>query len=701
MQNSDDRLYRFLPYLITITYFLHFQWIFKPIPIALCGILITGCSLFYFIYKKVCLQHGPLILVFMLILLFLFTAFCFPSLWNLLYNITIDTYRQSSTLTFYALPSSIDSNGKELALFLLLSLLFLFVIALFDHLINGCRWLRTSAFILILLLIPCLLHHVAQPITVFALILWILLLLIIRIPSSLAKFSYVFFITGLSILLTITMLIIPREVFWEHNESIREQTVSKAINQLQKLWNNTEIDQIDLAKAGNRHYIGAIHLQLEGEPQTYYLHTFSGCRYEDNQWTTLSDTTYDSRNLDYEAVYESTLLQLDPTNATLLSYQEQPLSSHKVVIEDYRGDNHQALPYYLASLDCDIHPQYDSFSMRDNEQRDYQYQVWDPSSYAAYQKDAYTYPNTESDYGKFVIAFYTQLDEKDRDLFSDLQLTNPRYFSLKQASLQEVSEYIQSYLSQNATYTLSPGSLPEGKDFLTYFLTESHQGYCVHYATAATLMLRYYGFPARYVEGYRITAEDFQGNYANIRDFHAHAWVEVYDDILGWIPLEFTQAAPLHEDSSEIDLPEQLPDTPDTPNVQQPNTPSETQDPTVPLTQDKNETGILSIALCFAILILFLVQVFIRHYFWLYRYKQTKNNRAVINLYRTMQRMQTYGIQLPVKAKMLAEKAKFSKTGINEKDWQEMQFLMKDMRQQIKQLPMHKRLLLLFIHALW
>ncbi len=701
MQNSDDRLYRFLPFLITITYFSHFEWIFEPIPIALCAILITGCSLLYFIYKKAFPQHGPLLLVFLLILLFLLIAFWFPSLWNLLYNVMIETYRQFSTLTFYTLPSSIDSKGELLALFMLLSLLFLFVIALFDHLINGCRWLRTSAFLLILLLIPCLLHHVTQPVTIFALSLWIFVLLIQRIPSSLTKFSYAFFVTGLSILLTVTTLIIPKEVLWEHNESIREQTVSKALNQLQTLLNNTKIDQIDLAKAGNRHYAGAIHLQLEGEPQTYYLHTFSGSRYVDNQWKMFSDATYDSRDLDYEAVYESTLLQFDPTNATLLSYQEQPLSSHKVVIEDYRGDNHQALPYYLASLDCAIHPQYDSFSMRDNEQRDYQYQVWDPSSYATYQKDAYTYPNTESDYGKFVNAFYTQLDEKDRDLFSDLQLNNPRYFSLKQASLQEVSEYIQSYLSQNATYTLSPGNLPEGKDFLTYFLTESHQGYCVHYATAATLMLRYYGFPARYVEGYRITAEDFQGNYANIRDFHAHAWVEVYDDILGWIPLEFTQAAPLHEDSSEIDLPEQLPDTPNTPSAQQPNAPSESQDPTTPLTTDKGEKGIPPYAFIFILLLLYLFQLLIRHYFHLHRYERSESNRAVIHLYRTMQKLQTYGLQLPLKAKMLAEKARFSKTGVNKEEWQEMHVLLKDMRRQIKHLPMHKRLLLLFIHALW
>ena len=45
-------------------------------------------------------------------------------------------------------------------------------------------------------------------------------------------------------------------------------------------------------------------------------------------------------------------------------------------------------------------------------------------------------------------------------------------------------------------------------DFLQYTLERSGHGYSVHYATAAVLMLRYMGVPARYVEGYYLSAED-------------------------------------------------------------------------------------------------------------------------------------------------------------------------------------------------
>ena len=45
----------------------------------------------------------------------------------------------------------------------------------------------------------------------------------------------------------------------------------------------------------------------------------------------------------------------------------------------------------------------------------------------------------------------------------------------------------------------------------------SKKGYDVQFATAATLMFRYYGIPARYVEGYLITPKD-------AKQMHTHGW---------------------------------------------------------------------------------------------------------------------------------------------------------------------------------
>lgn len=57
-------------------------------------------------------------------------------------------------------------------------------------------------------------------------------------------------------------------------------------------------------------------------------------------------------------------------------------------------------------------------------------------------------------------------------------------------------------------------------------------------------MFRYYGIPARYVEGYLITPQDVDGKTdgetIEIPGTNGHAWTEIYIDGLGWVPLEMT-----------------------------------------------------------------------------------------------------------------------------------------------------------------
>ena len=67
----------------------------------------------------------------------------------------------------------------------------------------------------------------------------------------------------------------------------------------------------------------------------------------------------------------------------------------------------------------------------------------------------------------------------------------------------------------------------------------------MHFATAAVLLMRMYGIPARYATGFAISAADFDwqdgaGWLANVEDSRSHAWAEIYTDYYGWIPFETT-----------------------------------------------------------------------------------------------------------------------------------------------------------------
>lgn len=65
-------------------------------------------------------------------------------------------------------------------------------------------------------------------------------------------------------------------------------------------------------------------------------------------------------------------------------------------------------------------------------------------------------------------------------------------------SVDEVTAFILSTLRSNASYTLTPGRVPLNEDVVEYFLFESHEGYCVHFASAAALMYRLYRMSKRF-----------------------------------------------------------------------------------------------------------------------------------------------------------------------------------------------------------
>lgn len=97
---------------------------------------------------------------------------------------------------------------------------------------------------------------------------------------------------------------------------------------------------------------------------------------------------------------------------------------------------------------------------------------------------------------------------------------------------------IMNYLRAEMRYTLEPPMPPQGRDFASWFLLDSREGYCSYYATAMAVMGRAAGLPTRYVEGYLarpgrevLTGED------------AHAWAEVYFKGVGWIPFDATGGA--------------------------------------------------------------------------------------------------------------------------------------------------------------
>ena len=136
----------------------------------------------------------------------------------------------------------------------------------------------------------------------------------------------------------------------------------------------------------------------------------------------------------------------------------------------------------------------------------------------------------------FAYIYYLQVPEflsKIREKYGNpgIDLSNP----------EEIVKYVKSELRKGFKYDVNPAEVPEGEDFIEYFLFESKRGYCMYYASAAVMMFRCLGLPARYVEGYLVPNAK-AGVPIALKDSNAHAWAEVFISGYGWIPVEVTNA---------------------------------------------------------------------------------------------------------------------------------------------------------------
>ena len=87
-------------------------------------------------------------------------------------------------------------------------------------------------------------------------------------------------------------------------------------------------------------------------------------------------------------------------------------------------------------------------------------------------------------------------------------------------------------------YTLEPPQL--GFDSVDDFLFNTRLGFCGHYASAFTFMMRAAGVPARVVTGYLGGEWNFAGSYFIVRQSDAHSWTEVWLDDRGWTRVDPT-----------------------------------------------------------------------------------------------------------------------------------------------------------------
>ncbi len=137
---------------------------------------------------------------------------------------------------------------------------------------------------------------------------------------------------------------------------------------------------------------------------------------------------------------------------------------------------------------------------------------------------------------------YLQMESAYRDFVDSYALAVPQEFVDEMGALLEETKQDLSFsgeLSKEQAQLCALSFLEtcfDGNPSLP--LDSTAKGTTYQYATVAALALRYYGIPARYVEGF--TVKTAENENVSVTDENAEAWVEVYQDGVGWLPLALT-----------------------------------------------------------------------------------------------------------------------------------------------------------------
>ncbi len=161
------------------------------------------------------------------------------------------------------------------------------------------------------------------------------------------------------------------------------------------------------------------------------------------------------------------------------------------------------------------------------------------------------YLDNESEYREFVKANYLNVNNN----FVNKEIIDKgKSICLEGKTPIEKAHILEKYFKNNFKYNKDPKFSPDA-DPLYEVMFNKKEGYCSHFATLMTYILRAQNIPARYVTGYYVSdlkkVSNLYGAVVNQSEYHA--WVEVYFDGIGWLTFDPTPGFVVDEVSREND----------------------------------------------------------------------------------------------------------------------------------------------------
>ena len=312
---------------------------------------------------------------------------------------------------------------------------------------------------------------------------------------------------------------------------------------------NAGLPEGDMTKVGPRQISGDTMLEVTmTQPTSYYLRGFVGETYANSRWSTLdSKTLSEDADTFYWLHQDGFYAQSQLTTAAQAGVPDALRYDNTVTVQNIGASGKYLYAPYELLADSDV---LDAAQIGDRTllasglrgQRFYSFHASD-NIITQYQRLAAAlleeteqtnaFLNTEAAYNRFAYDHYTDIPDDIRGFLEEKLGGYQKDEGQVHFDYQRAKQNILFYLTTYITY--EENVLPiTGGDFALTFLDGTQSGYDVHYATAAALMFRYY----------LVTKDDAaqmkSGQTLNVGGNRAHAWVEYYQDGLGWLPFEAT-----------------------------------------------------------------------------------------------------------------------------------------------------------------
>ncbi len=300
---------------------------------------------------------------------------------------------------------------------------------------------------------------------------------------------------------------------------------------------------------------GEERLQIKmSQPKQMYMRGFVGSKYTEDGW---EDSDLNIYGGDYEGVFEWFSANEYSPLTNLSAYAAQSAANGGEAEENsiyVEVSNISARRKYQYVPECVTYYSLENLYAPKNDvnfrsqglgrETDYSFDMVDVinNDYKAiYGEQWYqdqtgdkTFHNSENVYGTFARTYYEDVPDDMRAYFdshvpSAGQKMNPF----------DAIKIVRDYTAGNMSYNNDADEYSGNEDFVIEMLNEHKSGYSAHFATVAAMLFRYYGIPARYVEGYLVNPPA-SSDVISVTDEDSHAWVEIYAGGLGFIPVEVT-----------------------------------------------------------------------------------------------------------------------------------------------------------------